>query len=557
MERAAQTGARPRRPRIQRVDQRFGRGAVVLRLGQRRLGVEGEAQDAAVVAAGVRVAARQQHRLRSGRSGVGGEEGQAGDNLDARGVEPGPPRPRPSSAGSGSTAACAAPSARASSRSAASGSRSSAAPTPKCLRAASASAAFPDGSSTDRRPCMALLAARISRQSRTSAAGGSGPAWRASRRRRIAASRPGRSGEARRPSRGWRRGARPPPPGASAGRAARRPQRRSRRARAASAASSGGRRRGGGGGSMAGWGLACGVGAAIDAGRGRAPSGAAARAVPAVRGAGPRAPGLQPRPATVLPSAPVAPFQQVEHQRAVFADGLMLDCGVRDRAAGGGLAQLRHAERGALQRRAGLPRADRRPVRGGAAPAHRPPGVVGGHRRPRQAARHRSLLRALRQRARRLHGLHRAAGGDDGCRTGRGLGRPWGTDFPNVTIRDMVRAQKRLVDSLGIERLLAVVGGSMGGHAGAGMGGDLSGCGVRRRADRHGRAPQRAEHRLPRGRPRGHPLRPGVAGRALLGERARCRRRASRSRAWWRTSPISRSRRWRGNSAVGCKGRAR
>jgi homoserine O-acetyltransferase len=43
-----------------------------------------------------------------------------------------------------------------------------------------------------------------------------------------------------------------------------------------------------------------------------------------------------------------------------------------------------------------------------------------------------------------------------------GAGR-WGTDFPSVTIRDMVRAQKRLVEHLGIARLLAVVGGSMGG----------------------------------------------------------------------------------------------
>ncbi len=47
---------------------------------------------------------------------------------------------------------------------------------------------------------------------------------------------------------------------------------------------------------------------------------------------------------------------------------------------------------------------------------------------------------------------------------GRGSGdEPWGTDFPAVTIRDMVRAQKRLVDHLGIKRLFAVVGGSMGG----------------------------------------------------------------------------------------------
>ena len=40
---------------------------------------------------------------------------------------------------------------------------------------------------------------------------------------------------------------------------------------------------------------------------------------------------------------------------------------------------------------------------------------------------------------------------------------PWGTDFPPITIRDMVRAQKKLVDALGITRLFAVVGGSMGG----------------------------------------------------------------------------------------------
>ena len=36
-------------------------------------------------------------------------------------------------------------------------------------------------------------------------------------------------------------------------------------------------------------------------------------------------------------------------------------------------------------------------------------------------------------------------------------------DFPLVTIRDMVRGQLRLIDALGIDRLFAVVGGSMGG----------------------------------------------------------------------------------------------
>jgi homoserine O-acetyltransferase len=42
-------------------------------------------------------------------------------------------------------------------------------------------------------------------------------------------------------------------------------------------------------------------------------------------------------------------------------------------------------------------------------------------------------------------------------------GRPFGMRFPVITIRDMVRAQVALLDALGIDRLHAVVGGSMGG----------------------------------------------------------------------------------------------
>lgn len=41
--------------------------------------------------------------------------------------------------------------------------------------------------------------------------------------------------------------------------------------------------------------------------------------------------------------------------------------------------------------------------------------------------------------------------------------KPYGPDFPVVTIGDMVRAQKTLLDHLGIEKLLAVTGGSIGG----------------------------------------------------------------------------------------------
>ena len=42
-------------------------------------------------------------------------------------------------------------------------------------------------------------------------------------------------------------------------------------------------------------------------------------------------------------------------------------------------------------------------------------------------------------------------------------GEPYGLGFPIVTIRDMVRAQAMLLDALGIDQLLCVLGGSMGG----------------------------------------------------------------------------------------------
>jgi homoserine O-acetyltransferase/O-succinyltransferase len=42
-------------------------------------------------------------------------------------------------------------------------------------------------------------------------------------------------------------------------------------------------------------------------------------------------------------------------------------------------------------------------------------------------------------------------------------GRPFGMAFPVITIADMVRLQKMLVDSFGITKLLGVAGGSMGG----------------------------------------------------------------------------------------------
>ena len=44
-------------------------------------------------------------------------------------------------------------------------------------------------------------------------------------------------------------------------------------------------------------------------------------------------------------------------------------------------------------------------------------------------------------------------------------GRRYATDFPVITLGDIVEVERRLIDHLGIQRLLAVLGGSLGGHA--------------------------------------------------------------------------------------------
>lgn len=42
-------------------------------------------------------------------------------------------------------------------------------------------------------------------------------------------------------------------------------------------------------------------------------------------------------------------------------------------------------------------------------------------------------------------------------------GKEYGLEFPVITIKDMVKVQKKLIDSFGINQLVAVIGGSMGG----------------------------------------------------------------------------------------------
>ena len=161
-------------------------------------------------------------------------------------------------------------------------------------------------------------------------------------------------------------------------------------------------------------------------------------------------------------SAPIAPFPVIDHQRAVFPEGLMLDCGqtiaplaVAYRTYG----TLNAAKTNAILICHALTGdqyvAEPHPVTG-------KPGwweTIIGPGKPLDTERYFLICANV------LGGCMGSTGPREEMTdaAGRGLGRPWGTDFPNVTIRDMVRAQHKLVASLGITRLLAVIGGSMGG----------------------------------------------------------------------------------------------
>jgi homoserine O-acetyltransferase/O-succinyltransferase len=161
-------------------------------------------------------------------------------------------------------------------------------------------------------------------------------------------------------------------------------------------------------------------------------------------------------------SAPVAPFPQVDHQRAVFADGLALDCGTviaplavayrsygTLNAARSNAVLVCHALTGDQYV------AEPQPLTGRAGWWD----SLVGPGKPLDTDRFFVVCANV------LGGCMGSTGPREEMtdREGHPLGRPWGTDFPNITIRDMVRAQKRLVEHLGIARLLGVIGGSMGG----------------------------------------------------------------------------------------------
>ncbi len=59
-----------------------------------------------------------------------------------------------------------------------------------------------------------------------------------------------------------------------------------------------------------------------------------------------------------------------------------------------------------------------------------------------------------------LGGCHGSTGPGS---TNPATGKPWGADFPVVTVEDWIAAQARLADHLGIDSWAAVIGGSLGG----------------------------------------------------------------------------------------------
>ncbi|HEX3862031.1 MAG TPA: alpha/beta fold hydrolase [Stellaceae bacterium] len=60
--------------------------------------------------------------------------------------------------------------------------------------------------------------------------------------------------------------------------------------------------------------------------------------------------------------------------------------------------------------------------------------------------------------------LGSSAGSTNGASLNPATGKPYGADFPAISMRDIVAAQKALLDGLGVKHLVAVAGPSLGGY---------------------------------------------------------------------------------------------
>ena len=167
--------------------------------------------------------------------------------------------------------------------------------------------------------------------------------------------------------------------------------------------------------------------------------------------------------------------------------------------------------------------ARRRPHRARATP---PPGWWDDADRPGRAARHRPLLRGVRQRARRLPGHAPAR-----RRSTRPPAGPTARRSPSSRSATWSAPRPRLADHLGIDRWLARGRRIDGRHAGARVGGDVPGPGARRSSPHrhHARRPARSRSPSARVGRSADRARPELARRRLLRRRAG---RRARTRAW-------------------------
>ena len=148
----------------------------------------------------------------------------------------------------------------------------------------------------------------------------------------------------------------------------------------------------------------------------------------------------------------------IVESNTVRFDSLSLDSGADPYAGRGGVRDLRRVERRQVQRHPGAARLLRRRARRRHQPRNRQARLVGQHDRPRQGA---STPTDISSSAPTCWAAAAAPPGPASINPATGC--PYAMSFPVITIGDMVRLQKMLIDSLGIPRLLAVSGGSMGG----------------------------------------------------------------------------------------------